>query len=111
MTAEQERMASPLPGGVRSDQNSTATADDADIHLQRLLLAPDFEQPWYRSIVQDVKDLIHPKKLPPLVLTSKPVPVEELWGAYGGEGKKAGVFSGVIHVGGDGLVFVFWGQK
>ena len=47
-------------------------AVDADDHLNRLL-PPDTEIPWYRSIVENLRDLIHPEKLPPLELTSKPV--------------------------------------
>jgi TonB family protein len=49
-------------------------------HLARLL-APDTEIPWYRSIAANVRDFIHPEKLPPLELTSKPVPVKDIWGA------------------------------
>ena len=54
-------------------------AVDADDHLNRLL-PPDTEIPWYRSIVENLRDLIHPEKLPPLELTSKPVEVKDLWG-------------------------------
>lgn len=53
--------------------------DPQDDHLNRLL-APDTEIPWYRSLVENIRDLIHPEKLPPLELTSKPVPVKDLWG-------------------------------
>ena len=50
-----------------------------DDHLNRLL-APKTEIPWYKSIVENIRELIHPEKLPPLELTSKPVPVKDLWG-------------------------------
>lgn len=50
-----------------------------DDHLNRLL-APDTEIPWYRSLVENIRELIHPEKLPPLELTSKPAPVKDLWG-------------------------------
>ena len=53
--------------------------DPHEDHLNRLL-APDTEIPWYKSIVENVRELIHPEKLPPLELTSKPVPVKDLWG-------------------------------
>jgi TonB family protein len=72
--------------------------NEADVHLQRLL-APELEEPWYKSFVRSIDELIHPKKLPPLELTSKPVPVEELWGFYGGQEKTAGLSSVLIHVG------------
>ena len=53
--------------------------DPRDDHLNRLL-APDTEIAWYRSLVENIRELIHPEKLPPLELTSKPVPVKDLWG-------------------------------
>jgi len=52
---------------------------EADDHLNRLL-APDTEIPWYKSIVENVKEMISPEKLPPLELTSKPVEVKDIWG-------------------------------
>ena len=53
-----------------------------DIHLARLL-APDMEEPWYKSLIQNIKDLVNPPKLPPLELTSRPVAVKDIWGLYG----------------------------
>jgi hypothetical protein len=73
-----------------------APIDNPDIHLQRLLQP---EKPWYQSFVQNIKDAINPPKLPPLEVTSKPVPVEEMWGAYAGNETKAGLSSLAIHVG------------
>jgi TonB family protein len=55
---------------------------DADDHLSRLLCA-EIEDPWYKTFVNNVKEFINPPKLPPLVLTSKPVPVKDIWGLYG----------------------------
>jgi TonB family protein len=52
---------------------------DAEDHLSRLL-APDTEIPWYKSIYENVLELIKPEKLPPLELTSKPVAVKDIWG-------------------------------
>jgi periplasmic protein TonB len=57
-----------------------------DDHLSRLLLT-DAEQPFYKSLFQNLKDLIHPPKLPPLELTSQPVAVKDLWGLYGRQKK------------------------
>ncbi len=70
--------------------------DNSDLHLERLLQP---EQPWYKSLLTNIKEAIHPPKLPPLEVTSKPVPVEELWGAYAGNESKAGISSLLIHVG------------
>lgn len=43
-----------------------------DTHLNNLLIASDLELPWYKSIVQGIREIISPPKLPPLELTSKP---------------------------------------
>jgi TonB family protein len=45
------------------------------------------EQPWYRSLIQNVKDAINPPKFAPLNVTSKPVPVKDIWGLYGRQKK------------------------
>ncbi len=71
------------PGANNPQANS-----DADIHLQRLLAA-DIEEPFYRSFIRNIKELINPPKLPPLEVTSKPVPVKEILGFYGGQEKRA----------------------
>jgi TonB family protein len=58
-----------------------------DDHLSRLL-APETEIPWYKSLYQAIHDVIKPEKLPPLELTSKPVPVKDIWGLYANDPKK-----------------------
>jgi len=60
-------------------QGNVKLATDADDHLGRLL-APDTEVPWYKSIVENFKDLFNKEELPPLELTSKPVEVKDIWG-------------------------------
>ncbi len=50
----------------------------SDDHLQHLLA--DVEQPVWRSLYNNVHDLLFPEKLPPLKLTSRPVRVREIWG-------------------------------
>ena len=40
------------------------------------------EQGLWKSLTQNLNDFFFPKKLPPLVLTSKPVPVKDIWGFY-----------------------------
>ena len=79
-----------------------------DDHLARLL-APEMDEPWYKSFIQNIKDTINPPKLPPLELTSKPVPVKDIWGLYGRQKKSfmmstgfqvlcrgAAVYSGIV---------------
>ncbi|MBZ5608011.1 MAG: energy transducer TonB [Acidobacteriia bacterium] len=90
--------------------NNPQDASNADVHLQRLLAA-DVEEPFFRSLFRNVKELIHPPKLPPLEVTSKPVPVKDIWGFYGGQGKRAGVGSILIHVGVVALLFVIGTNK
>jgi TonB family protein len=41
--------------------------------LDHLLLSTNIEEPWYKSIVSSIRDVISPPKLPPLVVTSRPV--------------------------------------
>ncbi len=66
---------------VDVDNRNQSSHADADVHLQRLLLSTG--EPWYRSLVHNVKELINPPKLPPLQVTSKPVAVRDIWGLYG----------------------------
>ena len=55
---------------------------DPNDHLAHLL-PPEMDEPWYKSLIQNAKDIINPPKLPPLEVTSKPVPVKDIWGLYG----------------------------
>jgi protein TonB len=57
-------------------------AYDPDDHLSRLFAADKAEIPWFVSLYQSVHELIWPEKLPPLVITSQPVAVKEIWGLY-----------------------------
>jgi len=52
-----------------------------DDHLDHLL-PENVEPPWFVSLWQNLKEMIHPEKLPPLEVTSKPVPVKDIWGLY-----------------------------
>jgi protein TonB len=81
----------------------------ADIHLKNLL-AENIEEPWYKSLIQNVKDLISPPKLPPLEITSKPVAVKDIWGLYGGK-KESGLMSLAFHVGVVVLLFAVGTNK
>ncbi len=53
-------------------------AHGADDHLDRLFLKTDIEEPWYKSIVRGIRETFNPPKLPPLMLTSKPLEGEAL---------------------------------
>lgn len=65
-----------------SDPDSSKAGHYSD-HLDRLLAPAAAEIPWYVSLYRSVCDLIRPEHLPPLDVTSKPVPVQAIWGLYG----------------------------
>ncbi|HVW10086.1 MAG TPA: energy transducer TonB [Bryobacteraceae bacterium] len=69
---------------------------EADDHLGRLL-APNTEIPWFKSIIQNFREMLHPEELPPLELTSKPIEVKDLWGQ--GTNPKRVLASVLIHAG------------
>src|SRR5690242_5429606 len=52
-----------------------------DDHLARLL-PENLEPPWLVGLWRNLQEMIHPEKLPPLEVTSKPVPVKDIWGLY-----------------------------
>jgi TonB family protein len=62
--------------------------------LNLLLPNSTFEQPIWKSLFQNLDDFFFPKKLPPLVLTSKPIPVKDIWGFY--NNKKSGALGSTI---------------
>ena len=79
------------------------TPDDPLAHL---LPPASLDTPWFKTIVQNIKELINPPKLPPLVLTSKPIDVPDVWGFYGGNKQRARVASVLIHI---GIIFlILW---
>ncbi len=65
--------------------------------LDFLLSKSTFEEPLWKSLFQNIDDFLFPKKQPPLVLTSKPIPVKDIWGFY--NYKKNGVLgSTIVHM-------------
>jgi periplasmic protein TonB len=50
--------------------------------LNLLITDKGFEEPLYKSLFRGLDDFFFPKKLPPLVLQSKPEPVKDIWGFY-----------------------------
>ena len=72
---------------------------DTDVHLQHFLVPASIELPWYKGVIQGIQEMIHPPKLPPLELTSKPVDdLPSLKGLYGGHESVAGLGSVAIHI-------------
>jgi TonB family protein len=54
-------------------------SNDPELHL---LLAPDTFEPLWKSLFRGLDEFFFPKKLPPLKLESKPIPVKDIWGFY-----------------------------
>src|SRR5215469_18667083 len=72
-------------------------ASQGEPDLDFLLSKSTFEEPLWKSLFRNLDDVLFPKKQPPLVLTSKPIPVRDIWGFY--DYKKNGVLgSTVVHV-------------
>src|SRR5260370_39247156 len=60
-----------------------------------LLFAQDsFEEPLWKSLSRQLDEFFFPKKLPPLQLDSKPIPVKDIWGFY--DYKKNGALGSTI---------------
>ena len=69
--------------------------EEPELHL--LLKNEALDEPLWKLLFRELDDFFFPKKLPPLVLTSKPVPVRDIWGFYSYRGR--GAFgSSVVHV-------------
>jgi TonB family protein len=62
-----------------------------------LLMPKGSEQSLWKSLVQNFEDTFFPKKQPPLVLSSKPVPVKDIWGFYDHK-KSSAALSTVAHI-------------
>jgi len=62
--------------------------------------APNFniktEESLFQSLKENLRDLLFPEKLPPLKLTSRPVAVKSIWGAYDNR-KVARTTSLIVH--------------
>ena len=71
------------------------TQSAPELHL--LLPKETLDQPLWKSLFRNLDDLLFPKKLPPLVLSSRPVAVRDIWGFY--NYKKNGVLgSTTLHI-------------
>ncbi len=77
----------------RETQSSSVPMSEADVHLMRLLVETD--EGWYVSLKNNIKWLFA-RKEPPLQVTSKPIPVQDIWGDYR-YGKISGPLSLLLH--------------
>src|ERR1043166_8684683 len=69
----------------------------AEPELNLLLPKSTLEEPLWKSLFRNLDEFFFPKKQPPLVLTSKPIPVKDIWGFY--DYKKNGALgSTIVHL-------------
>lgn len=80
---------------LETPQNPPALGPEPVLNL--LLKNQTLDEPLWKSLFRNIDDFFFPKKLPPLVLTSKPIPVRDIWGFYNYKGRGA-AGSTVIHV-------------
>src|ERR1700678_1282099 len=77
------------------EQQQNPIDPEPELHL--LLFNQTLDEPVWKSLFRNLDEFFFPKKLPPLVLTSKPVPVRDIWGFY--NYKKGGAFgSTLVHI-------------
>lgn len=62
-----------------------------------LLMPKGSEQSLWGSLVQNFRDTFFPTPQPPLVLTSKPIPVKDIWGFYSYK-KSGATLSTIAHI-------------
>jgi TonB family protein len=68
------------------------TARPIQVHT----LSETIDEPFWRTLPQNLRDALFPKKQAPLALTSKPVRVKSIWGEYNYK-RRAGVGSFFVH--------------
>ena len=105
MTIAQQEEVQKEMSVERSTMTNVSQPDD---HLNLLIAANDV--PWHKSFISNIKDLISPAKLPPLEVTSKPIPVKDIWGDSKNT-RKAGLSSMAIHAGAIALIIIVGTNK
>src|SRR5258706_4153767 len=68
---------------------------EPELHL---LLPQGSEKSLWESLTQNFQETFFPKKLPPLVLTSQPIPVKDIWGFYNEYRKRSATASTIAHI-------------
>ena len=68
-----------------------------ELELHFCLASESFEEPLWKSLFRQLDDFFFPKKLPPLKLESKPIPVKDIWGFYN-NWKEGALGSTGVHV-------------
>lgn len=96
MSVETMNTSTSSQGQPQGAGQNPAHLDTVDVHLQRLLVA-ETQEPWIKTFIGRIQEIINPPKLPPLEVTSKPVAVKSIWGLTSGQESRAGSMSMIIH--------------
>jgi periplasmic protein TonB len=80
-----------------AEMETPRTLQQPEPELNLLLHNQTLDEPIWKSLFRNIDDFFFPKKLPPLVLTSKPVPVRDIWGFYNYK-RRGALGSTVIHL-------------
>src|SRR6202142_1277787 len=73
---------------LETPQDPQTLGPEPELHL--LLTNQTLDESLWKSLFRNIDEFFFPKKLPPLVLTSKPVPGRDIWGFY--DYKRRGAF-------------------
>lgn len=65
---------------ILETNSSSTSAPEPELNL--LLPKGALDEPLWQSLFRGLDDFFFPKKLPPLQLVSKPIPVRDIWGFY-----------------------------
>ncbi len=88
----------PHPGENRGTMASAEVNPNPNQQPElHFLLGPDTFEPLWKSLLHGLNEFFFPKKLPPLKLESRPIPVKDIWGFYDYK-KKGALGSTVAHV-------------
>ena len=94
----------PKPEELGTSQPPNAPNDP----LSHFLVQVD--DPWYVSLRQQVREFLHPPKLPPLEVTSEPAQVKDIWGEYR-YGRVSSLSSMLVHLIVLSILLVPFGHK
>jgi periplasmic protein TonB len=97
---------------LETQQNPPTISREPEPELHLLLNNQTLDESLWKSLFRNVDEFFFPKKLPPLVLTSKPVPVRDIWGLYNYK-RDGALGSTVVHILGVTIIIAvaYWGRR
>jgi len=69
------------------EEHRNAMVSTTENHLDCFIVSASLDEPWYRDFAANLREAVSPASLPPLEVTSRPIPVREIWGLYGRQKK------------------------